>query len=744
MDEFSLEEQGPGRPEEWGWLIRDTGNRIRGPFKQAEIVQLIKKGQLKGKTEVSRANSYWFAIEEKTELARFLPEFNGGKPPPEQPTQMTATLTEAEHQDRGVEITQFTTLPNRKELEEMAAEAKPPDSSPEGLSSNKDQIQWLSDEFAEEFGEEFGVTISVQTDISGLKSLKSETAQAKEEPPLSEDQQATSIPDNNAKARQEMLRRATVKADTLPSEHKSFQGDRPKPIDALMRQSVKSGTSAIPINNHAMVNVPVEPDLTPKMFTEADERAARDRLGKQKLSIFAVVAGLLLVGMGIIFLMPGSKIGKQGKAIPRMAKGGEAAEAAVWQSMILFDLESAKSALADLELEPGMRAEARTFLAQAMVKKEFLFDVEGAMLSLQSAKAQVRNKRTEAEVDNLLGIYGFERDPASSLEILRRNLESYKDEPVFRYNLGLGLLRMSKPQDSIPIFDGLVNASSNDSSLAEDASLARGWAFEAYCSSGSRDLLCKRSNEAEGDYQRALTINPGSAKARLGLALFHMRRGGIKASENDFRAFLDSAPELDSPSRVVNFRKLSNNAFYAFAHAQIIELNTPNQNMHKPSPLIMAADAVISSMESRTSEAGKILDLSLTSAPGDANVLKALAYMHWKDGKIDEVVGTLKDLRERNSFATNLMLGKAYLKQRKPELAEKHFRVLKDAFPNRSEGYSMLGELLLEQPEKLEEAMSEFHLALKKDPLDLTAWRGLQHANPRIVLTPELQKNLPF
>src|SRR3990167_924379 len=118
---------------ELGWLIRDNTNRIRGPFKQIEIVQLIKKGQLKGKTEISRANSYWFAVEEKVELGRFLPEFNGGKPPPEQPTQMTATLTEADIQDRGVEITQFVALPTKKELEGKGGTA-------EGITSGSEQI----------------------------------------------------------------------------------------------------------------------------------------------------------------------------------------------------------------------------------------------------------------------------------------------------------------------------------------------------------------------------------------------------------------------------------------------------------------------------------------------------------------------------------------------------------------------------------------------------------------------------
>ena len=100
--------------QESSWLIRDTSNHIRGPFRQAEIVAMVKKGQLKGKMEISRANSYWFSIEEKVELARFFPEFNHGQPVPEAPTQMTATLTQAEIEENQVDITTFTAAPSKQ------------------------------------------------------------------------------------------------------------------------------------------------------------------------------------------------------------------------------------------------------------------------------------------------------------------------------------------------------------------------------------------------------------------------------------------------------------------------------------------------------------------------------------------------------------------------------------------------------------------------------------------------------
>ncbi|NUM88309.1 MAG: hypothetical protein HUU37_03810 [Bdellovibrionales bacterium] len=56
------------------WLIRDNTNVIRGPYFAREVLQLLKKGQLKGKNELCKANSYWFYVEERSELEKFFPD----------------------------------------------------------------------------------------------------------------------------------------------------------------------------------------------------------------------------------------------------------------------------------------------------------------------------------------------------------------------------------------------------------------------------------------------------------------------------------------------------------------------------------------------------------------------------------------------------------------------------------------------------------------------------------------------
>ncbi|MGZ3740303.1 MAG: tetratricopeptide repeat protein, partial [Bdellovibrionota bacterium] len=645
------------------------------------------------------------------------------------------TLTEADIRDHGVEITTFTNVvPKAKEGNA--------DGTAQGITPGSGQIEWLSDEFAEEFGEDFGTTISVQTDISALTQKPAEKPAETPEPALKPDQPTPNDAAANEAAKQEMLRRATVKADTLPSEHKSFQGDRPKPIDTLMRSPGKPASNQ-PVH-HATVSVPIEDGPAPKMFIEEDDGKIRERSRGRTKILFALVA-LVCAGAGAVYFATAKRSSHAVKPpVSPALRGGVEATAAAREAVAIYDLEGAKNALGDLELEPGARSEASTYLAQAVVKKEFLYDVEGAMLALQTARQQARDRRTETEIDNLMAVYNFEHDPASSVEMMKSNLEAYKDDPVYRYNYALGLLRTGKQVEAVSQLDGMISSVANDPRLLEDAALAQAWAIEAHCSAGSRDSICKRGADAEDGYLRALAANPNSAKARLGLALFRLRRSGIKASESDFRAFVDLAPELDPFSRMTNFRELGNGDFYAFAHSQIVDLNTPSQNMNKPSALIMAADAIVSCLLGRNSDAGKILEGALTSAPGDVNVLKALGYLRWKDGQMNELVDVLKDLRDRNSFALNFMLGKAYSKLRRRDLAEKYFRNLVDTFPARSEGLSLLGDLMIDQPDKADEAKTEFQLALKKDPLDLVAWRGLQKLNAAPPLSSDLLKNIPF
>ena len=110
---------------------------------------------------------------------------------------------------------------------------------------------------------------------------------------------------------------------------------------------------------------------------------------------------------------------------------------------------------------------------------------------------------------------------------------------------------------------------------------------------------------------------------------------------------------------------------------------------------------------------------------------------------MNELVETLKDLRERGSFALNLMLGKAYWKLRKKEFAEKYAKALIE-FSDRSEGMALSGELLMDLPEKQQEAKAAFQSALKIDPLDLTALRGMQRISPQAAIQPDLLKKLPF
>jgi predicted Zn-dependent protease len=421
------------------------------------------------------------------------------------------------------------------------------------------------------------------------------------------------------------------------------------------------------------------------------------------------------------------------RAVPTLPE----TERAVRKFLLLHDLEEAKNALADLELFPGIKGHSSLPLSQALLKREFLFDTDGALMSLQTARSLAQDERAKAEIDNLLAVYGFDRDGPESISTLQRLVRENPSEPVFRYNLALAQLRSGQAQQAASQMNTLVGNLKAESELLEDAAVLLGWAREKAASPADP--------QAEAAYLKAIERNESSPKGRLGLALYRLRKRGSRAAEAEFRAFLDSAPELDSPSRVVNFRLMRDSDFYSYARAQIRELNIPGGPVgSKPSPLIMAVDAVLSCLQSRTGEAGKMIDVALSAAPGDVHLLKAMAYHRWKEGRFADVIELLKGVnREPKSYAIPLMLGKAFAKMGRLKEARQQFELMTRNIPDHSDGWAHFGETLLAQ-KRLEDAKRNLEAALQRDPYDLTALRGLSRLGLDEALLAKSEEYLPL
>lgn len=703
---------------ELGWMLRDHTNVVRGPFTHAEVLNLIKKGQLKGKSEVARANSYWFAIEEKNEVARFFPELGGGKPveEAEQPTQMTATLTQADLEGQGVEITQFTAAPSRAELQQQKASAEAP------AGEAPAQVQWLNDEFAEEFGAELeAMTSSVQLEM-GTNTDVTETRA----PEVREIAEAEPTPEEIAqqKARDEMLNRATVKADTLPQERKNATGERPRPITSILKPERAAAAVAAP-----KISVPVENPEQARVLVEEEPRRSNLR------PLLAVAVAALAVGAGGgLWYLNKNNISKV--ASPALAKPAVALENSLRRGLLLFDLEDTKDALAEMELQSGFRGRPILPLAQALVKKEFLSDTDGASTSLQTARS-LADGDLALEIENLQAAYGYDRDPGAAEASLAKVVAARPEDAMFRYNLALAQLRGGRPREAITTLDSIFGAGGQDDPVLADAAVLLGWA---------RDVASRGADTAaENAYLKALELQPSSSKGRLGLAIHRLRRHGIKAAENDFRAFVESMPEFEGPSRAPQFRKMSDFDFYRFARAQLAELNVPVPGGpvgNRPSALAMAADGIVASLLSQAGEAKNILTDAARAAPGDPFVIKAMGYVMWKEGKFAEIVDLLRD-RERSSYAVNLLLGRAQLKLGRVDVAAKHFEGMTVANSQRSEGWALLGDIQLAQG-KNEAAVRSFQEALKRDPLDLSALRGLNRMKKGTEALAGLPKLLPF
>lgn len=54
------------------WLIRTKENLIAGPYTTEQVRKLVREGQLSNLDELCQANQYWFQLQERDELKKFL------------------------------------------------------------------------------------------------------------------------------------------------------------------------------------------------------------------------------------------------------------------------------------------------------------------------------------------------------------------------------------------------------------------------------------------------------------------------------------------------------------------------------------------------------------------------------------------------------------------------------------------------------------------------------------------------
>lgn len=683
------------KPEQPSWLIRDNRNVIRGPVTNAEILQLLKKGNLKGKTEICCANNYWFGVDEKTELAKFFPELSGGKvAQPENATQMTATLVDHNQGEAESKLdhTQFITAEQKDSL---------PISS-QSTNNMQDQIEWLSDEFADEFG------VDVADNVATVKAeIKSK----------------------------DFSKRTSSKDDALPSEMKGSVGERPKPF-SLKNQDKNNSQLA----NTNTVSVPVAQTESLIKITDPAKEAQEEAMdGRRKINIF--------IGTLIVFLMIGSILfyfkfeknsGKVGVKNPTAAKSLKKKlppQMAIQRAFLLYDLEGSKEALN--ELEQSAKGNVIVPISQAIFRKEFLFDPETALSALVTAKGLSDSAEIEKSLDNLTAMYTFERDRAFAINLFKKLIEDSSVSIVYKYNLALAYLRNSKWQEAGLLASSLLPSARNNAELSSRLNLVVGW---------SKELTGTSDTSSEAAFQRSLEQNPFSPKAHLGLAINKLRRKGLRESESEFKAFIESLPEMDGPDRITNFQRMNDFDIYNFARAQIRELNVPGGSVgSKPSPLIMAVDAVLSCLQNRQGEAGKILENALSAAPGDITLLKAVGYHRWREARYDEIIDLLKDQnKDKDGFAVNYLLARSYERTGKKDLEEKHIRVLTESAAERSDSWSQLGSFKLRQGDNAG-AKEAFQAALEKDSMDLGALRGMDALGEnQDILSSEFKDFLPF
>jgi len=375
------------------------------------------------------------------------------------------------------------------------------------------------------------------------------------------------------------------------------------------------------------------------------------------------------------------------------------------------------------------------------MRKYFLFDSEGAALILEGARSFLYedNKKIEAEIENLNGIYIIDQEPMKAVAFFRSAVTLSPEDKIYSFNLGTALLVAGKAAEAEKILIELAKNHFSPSFLYPQLFMTIGLAAEV-----NRGLT---DNTAEQFYKKALDFNPALVEARLLLAIRKLRRYGMKDAEIDFKIFLEIAPDVDANDTMVNYRLLSYPDIYGYSRSIMHQAGSINLGTAaQATSVYMAVDAVLSTIQNKYNEAERILEDALSRSPGNIDALKAMAYVRWKEGKFSELLDLLKDAYKdnQNSYAILLLIGRAYQKVGNYRQAEKFFKQAASVAPDFYKSWSLWGDILMHLGSE-EDALKKYKTALEKNPFDLHAIQGSIQLGVNTILNDERFKELlPF
>lgn len=276
--------------------------------------------------------------------------------------------------------------------------------------------------------------------------------------------------------------------------------------------------------------------------------------------------------------------------------------------------------------------------------------------------------------------------------LIRQGLAAGCNRPEFPAVLGTALMQQGKLEEAAEVLGKDVQ---NNPRMAPSRVLL-----------GQTYLQLKKYQEAKGEFEAALMLDPGSTRAHLGLATACTKLG-LDEDAKRYRAEFDRLKDLEQTAEREKQKGRQD------------ELVAPRW----VSEVMMIAGKVYLA-HNRLEESEQHLGRAAELDPTDTECREALSAVYDRQGRHDkalEVVEQLRSLEPRN--LTHLRnLGVLYGRLGQLDAAEAVFRDLCQLAPQQAVGYAGLAEIYMRKGESLSEAKTLATTAVRLQP---TAWNYL-------------------